>query len=83
MSETRRLLVDFNTLYPNPFHLNMHRLKARMLLGNRWIEVGNVVVTGDKFGMTIETPNVQYWLASREHLDDGTLEWAAWGPRMN
>lgn len=75
--------MDFNMLYPNPFEMNDYQKKARMFLGDRWVVVGDFVIAGGKYGFIVETPDVRAWLASREHLDDGTLEWAAWGPRVN
>lgn len=72
-----------SSLYPNPFEINDYSGKARMFLGDRWVEIGDFIVNFDKEGCTVITPDVESFLNSREHLDDGTLDWAAWGVRLN
>lgn len=75
--------MGFDMFYPSSFDMNDFNGKARMFLGDRWVIVGDFVITGSKTDMHVQVPDVEQWLNSREYLDDGTLDWAAWGPRMN
>lgn len=75
--------MDIYTSFPCPFDVNEVTRKAKFLLGDRWILIGEIVIGSDKNDLFIEVPDVEQFLASREHLDDGTLDWAEWGPRMN
>lgn len=75
--------MDFDMLYPSSFEMNDYLQKARMFLGDRWIEIGDFVITGSKNDCCVQVPDVEQWLDSREYLNDGTEDWAVWGPRMN
>lgn len=70
-------------LYPSPFNANMTTKKAKFFMNGSWILVGDITLTCDKNCMSVMLPDIGVFLESREYLDDGTFDWAEWGPRLN
>lgn len=33
--------------------------------------------------MEVELPDTEKWVNDRVDLDDGTIDWVRWGPRLN
>lgn len=73
--------------FPIPiiFDINHGMKKVRFFLGDRWIIVGEITHTLHLPNKTIETniPDLGQFLEKRKDLDDGSYDWAAWGPRVN
>lgn len=77
-----------NTDYPPSIEVNPTLKKVRFFLGDRWLTVGKWQTTIENKGrntacISIELPDILAFIEQREILDDGTLDWYAWGPRVN
>lgn len=70
-------------LYPAPFDINTTIGKARFFLGDKWIEIGEVEIKQKGNVCEVALPDFGKFLADRVWLDDGTLDWVEWGPRVN
>lgn len=78
------MILEDPQLFPPTVEINDLLKKARFFLGDRWIEIGDVVFheVGPKT-FEMEVPDIGLFFAMREGLEDGTEEWYEWGPRVN
>lgn len=72
-----------DSVYPASFDCNFILKKARFFLGDRWILIGDIMLSQDKNTTDVTMPDVEEFLAGLEALDDGTFDWLEWGPRVN
>lgn len=78
------MTMNFDDLYPKPIDVNMDTRKMKFFLNGTWIVVGDIKITSQKaFCMDVTMPDVESFIFDREYLDDGTLDWLEWGPRLN
>lgn len=72
-----------NDIYPSACDFNVILRQARFLLGDRWILIGYYTCNRQGFFLVANLPDIGKFFEDREHLDDGTMDWLHWGPRMN
>lgn len=76
--------LQFDLVYPSIFDMDMITNKMRFFLGDHWIEIGPILSQVVEPGiMQIIVPDLNMFVQSRQLLDDGTMDWAIWGPRLN
>jgi hypothetical protein len=72
---------------PSSVDISFYTKKCRFFLGDRWLEIGKVNTrTNVRNGgliMDVDMPDVEGFLIRRLDLNDGTEDWAEWGPRVN
>lgn len=85
-------MIDDIYTSPNPYPpaINFDALTRRVefFLGDRWIKIGdwktNVEGRGkDNAIMSVQMPDIDMFLREQFDLDNGTEDWAIWGPRVN
>jgi len=80
------LFGDVNNPYlQEPTTINFDSLtgKVSFFLGDRWIPIGEMKTIIENKNVYVRMPNIEGFFESRQYLNDGTAEWAMWGPRVN
>lgn len=75
--------MDFDN-YPPSIDVNSLIGKVRFFKGDRWIEIGLLeFITVGRYAIEVKLPDIEGFMENQELLDDGSIEWYFWGPRVN
>lgn len=68
---------------PGSVQMNGMTGEVQFFLGDHWIHVGQAYLVVTPRGMYPQLPDLNRFLESRRHLDDGSDIWMDWGPTVN
>lgn len=76
--------MEFELVYPPSIITSMIIGKSRFFLADHWVDIGDVeVILERRNTIRIKPPDIQSFVDNLEYLDDGSIDWYFWGPRVN
>lgn len=80
-------IYDSPNPYPPAVDFNVESGKVKFFLGDRWVEIGEwatrTIIEDGKMRVQMAMPNMTEFFDEQRLLDNGSDDWAMWGPRVN
>lgn len=68
---------------PKPVQINVETGHCAFFHGDRWVDIGPVYFCSDFCHGHVDTEMVEEFLVNRQRIDESTMDWFNWGPRVN